>query len=378
MGTCHRQKADVGTCSLCNIEFKNIFSAKMGDKKSCCNQLVCYFCTRKNFLSWVASDTKMIKLREINAMIQKNSGKRKTDNDKGWVDYVYPVYKKQRERKSNTQIKYKKIKKELRKMTREKLREERRMRKSGESSNNKGQSGPIIITRGSCSYRFRRTIRVWTKAIDFSKRNCPYCKGFSSWWGCFKKMQTEIQVETDLTEAFGFLTDLDNWHKNGMSMLKTKVLPGHRGEESPEEHKELVKAWNERDYYQCRKCFTNHNEIKGPCEGGDPVQDIKYVCRKCSIGCSPDHVIQYKCYFCCKPSEWKCFGNRQFCNDCHDKWEIVVEETSDPVERSERMKNPCKGGDCGIFQGHPPNSTQDFVFCTKCQKGYAIDVEGVE
>ena len=119
-------------------------------------------------------------------------------------------------------------------------------------------------------------------------------------------------------------------------------------------------------FYVCQSCgepfyggMKACNDEKPP---DAPVGDC--LCEKCSkIGASecPKHgreYMVYKCFFCCRPAAFHCWGTTHFCEECH----------KDPSGAQKGPYMQCDGK-CP-FSPHPPNGTrQYFGYCRMCQSG---------
>jgi E3 ubiquitin-protein ligase MYCBP2 len=93
-------------------------------------------------------------------------------------------------------------------------------------------------------------------------------------------------------------------------------------------------------------------------EDGDAPTE--YICNACQgLRCARhgDGGMIFKCFFCCNPAEWLCFGTTHFCEECHNAY----------MER--RLVPALCNGKCA-FPGHPPNgTTRKFGFCAHCRSG---------
>jgi E3 ubiquitin-protein ligase MYCBP2 len=64
----------------------------------------------------------------------------------------------------------------------------------------------------------------------------------------------------------------------------------------------------------------------------------------------------FKCFWCCRPAEWFCWGTSHFCETCHERWQ---EAQAGPWPECD--------GKCQ-FHPHPSNGTKAaFGFCTICE-----------
>jgi E3 ubiquitin-protein ligase MYCBP2 len=116
-------------------------------------------------------------------------------------------------------------------------------------------------------------------------------------------------------------------------------------------------------FYMCHKC--RHPFYGGRVEcGGAEQPDTEYTCVTCSRQFSTqncprhgDAGMLFKCFWCCKPGLFFCWGTTHFCAQCH-------------VEPVKAQKGPwvqCDGK-CQ-FCPHPPNGTKKiFGYCTICEE----------
>ena len=117
-------------------------------------------------------------------------------------------------------------------------------------------------------------------------------------------------------------------------------------------------------FYRCQQCGTPFYGGMKACDEERPpdVVDSDCLCPKCSkigVEICPKHGNEYmvfKCFFCCKPAAFHCWGTTHFCAECH----------KDPGRAQAGPYPPCDGH-CG-FAPHPPNGTRKyFGYCRLCQ-----------
>ena len=116
-------------------------------------------------------------------------------------------------------------------------------------------------------------------------------------------------------------------------------------------------------FFRCEKCNKPYFGGKKECDDQRPA-DVggPYVCQGCSIPGSQTCVkhgndnMVFKCFFCCNPAQWHCFGTTHFCEPCH----------RDPG-KAQAGPHPVCDGKCD-FAPHPPNGTkQYFGKCRLCE-----------
>jgi E3 ubiquitin-protein ligase MYCBP2 len=72
----------------------------------------------------------------------------------------------------------------------------------------------------------------------------------------------------------------------------------------------------------------------------------------------------FKCFWCCKPALFFCWGTTHFCADCHPIWQ---EAQAGPWKQCD--------GNCQ-FHPHPPNGTKElFEYCMICEAEKAGEAE---
>jgi E3 ubiquitin-protein ligase MYCBP2 len=128
-------------------------------------------------------------------------------------------------------------------------------------------------------------------------------------------------------------------------------------------HKALIYAKDIFVFYMCNRCGHPFYGGHADCGGGGQSDD-DYVCAGCSrqfctqVQC-PKHGDQgmlFKCFWCCKPGLFFCWGTTHFCAECH----------VDPLKAQRGPWVKCDGK-CQ-FHPHPPNGTkQIFGYCTICE-----------
>lgn len=127
----------------------------------------------------------------------------------------------------------------------------------------------------------------------------------------------------------------------------------------------LLFASEKFSFYMCADCQLPYCGGRLAC--GDEEAHVQYVCKicerkreECARGCTcakhGEDGMLYKCFFCCEPARWFCFGTTHFCETCHSQW-----------DGTERVRCPeCIGAHC-MFHGHPKNgSHMKFGFCRLC------------
>jgi len=82
-------------------------------------------------------------------------------------------------------------------------------------------------------------------------------------------------------------------------------------------------------YFECFKCKNPYFGGRKECGGREDFKPEDLVCGKCAaaslqIGnakCAKHgtEFIEFKCKFCCSISNWFCWGNTHFCEDCHKR-----------------------------------------------------------
>jgi hypothetical protein len=115
-------------------------------------------------------------------------------------------------------------------------------------------------------------------------------------------------------------------------------------------------------FYNCEKCKQPFYGGHADCAGGDEARP-DYVCARCSRAfvntrcpIHGDDQMLYKCFWCCGPALFFCYGITHFCATCHAK----------PAGTLRGPWPPCDGK-CQ-FHPHVPNGTPTIVgFCTTCE-----------
>jgi hypothetical protein len=109
-------------------------------------------------------------------------------------------------------------------------------------------------------------------------------------------------------------------------------------------------------FCRCSACSTIMFGGRLAC--GDLEMPAAYVCTACRglrCGKHGEGGMVFKCFFCCTPASWFCFGTTDFCERCHNEY----------VRTKGVVTVGCNGG-C-LFPGHPPNGTQRrFGYCAQC------------
>jgi len=118
-------------------------------------------------------------------------------------------------------------------------------------------------------------------------------------------------------------------------------------------------------FFKCDKCGEPY--FGGRKECNQEQQDNiggPYLCQKCGIvgaKTCPKHGndgMLFKCFFCCNPASFHCWGTTHFCSKCHDN----------PGQSMNNPK-PCDGK-CQFYP-HPPNGTREyFGKCNLCMSGF--------
>jgi E3 ubiquitin-protein ligase MYCBP2 len=119
-------------------------------------------------------------------------------------------------------------------------------------------------------------------------------------------------------------------------------------------------------FCMCARCrapyYAGHVECGE--EEGERRPD-EYACRACSRvfekeGTCPKHgesAMIFKCFWCCKPAAWFCWGTTHFCAACHER----------PVQVVKPPWPECDGH-CQ-FHPHAPNGTKQILgFCRICEE----------
>ena len=116
-------------------------------------------------------------------------------------------------------------------------------------------------------------------------------------------------------------------------------------------------------FYVCEKCGAPFYGGLKECDQEKPPEAPPggCFCHKCShIGQQKcpihgDQAMVYKCFFCCRPAAFHCWGTTHFCEECH----------KDPGKAQRGPYMQCDGH-CP-FSPHPPNGTkQYFGYCRLC------------
>jgi hypothetical protein len=126
-------------------------------------------------------------------------------------------------------------------------------------------------------------------------------------------------------------------------------------------------------YYMCAGCNSPYFGGRAVCgEDQDEVPPQKYLCKECerllaheSCAKHGDAGMVYKCFWCCRPASWFCWGTTHFCTPCHDIW-----------QRAQAGPYPACTGDQCSFHGHPPNGTKrKYGICRLCEEERIADAE---
>jgi E3 ubiquitin-protein ligase MYCBP2 len=116
-------------------------------------------------------------------------------------------------------------------------------------------------------------------------------------------------------------------------------------------------------FYMCGICKMPYYGGLAICgENEEKVKSEKYICRTCETMVSheicPKHGdigMIYKCFWCCNPATFYCFGTTHFCTECHNQW-----------ERAQVGPYPSCTSNCQ-FIGHPPNGQRKkYGICQFC------------
>jgi E3 ubiquitin-protein ligase MYCBP2 len=115
-------------------------------------------------------------------------------------------------------------------------------------------------------------------------------------------------------------------------------------------------------FYNCEKCGQPFYGGHADCGAGDEAAG-SYACARCSrllvdTKCPThgDDQMLYKCFWCCKPALFFCWGTTHFCAECHER----------PLEVVKAPWRQCDGK-CQ-FHPHAPNGTRKIVgYCTTCE-----------
>lgn len=120
-------------------------------------------------------------------------------------------------------------------------------------------------------------------------------------------------------------------------------------------------AWDNFLFFICQKCGDPYFGGLKNC-GEEIDKDAEFICEKCSrvgFASCPIHnndFMVYKCFFCCKPATFHCWGTTHFCNECHKHPDKVL-----------KGPNVQCDGNCQ-FAPHPPNGTRKyFGYCRLCE-----------
>jgi E3 ubiquitin-protein ligase MYCBP2 len=132
-------------------------------------------------------------------------------------------------------------------------------------------------------------------------------------------------------------------------------------------HDALKFAREKLVFYMCRLCQTPFYGGRVRCEEAEAEQeaeDDKYLCKSCrrgtfARGSCPKHGdagMIFKCFWCCQPARWFCWGTTHFCDQCH---EAPGRAAAGPWPTCDRT---CR------FHPHPPNGKrQIFGLCSLCE-----------
>jgi E3 ubiquitin-protein ligase MYCBP2 len=115
-------------------------------------------------------------------------------------------------------------------------------------------------------------------------------------------------------------------------------------------------------FYMCRVCkrpfYGGHDECREALE----MDENAYVCARCSRvfeKTCPKHkdaAMLFKCFWCCRPALFFCWGTTHFCESCHKRPLDVVKPPWPECDRH------CQ------FHPHCPNGTREIVgYCTLCE-----------
>jgi E3 ubiquitin-protein ligase MYCBP2 len=127
-------------------------------------------------------------------------------------------------------------------------------------------------------------------------------------------------------------------------------------------------------FYMCARCKSPYYGGRAACGEDEGEHDpAEFLCRRClrvfenRIAC-PKHgetAMIFKCFWCCNPANWFCWGTTHFCETCHQR----------PLDVVKPPWPMCKG-DCQ-FHPHAPNGTKAIVgYCTLCEEERATAREG--
>jgi E3 ubiquitin-protein ligase MYCBP2 len=114
-------------------------------------------------------------------------------------------------------------------------------------------------------------------------------------------------------------------------------------------------------FAMCEFCHSPYYAGRAAC-GEDDAKPI-YRCAACEYATAHllceahgDAGMVFKCFCCCRPAAFYCWGTTHFCLECHEEWQA---------------KRACTVGECNgscAFTGHPPNGTrQKFGYWRFCR-----------
>jgi E3 ubiquitin-protein ligase MYCBP2 len=119
-------------------------------------------------------------------------------------------------------------------------------------------------------------------------------------------------------------------------------------------------------FYMCSRCKSPYYGGHERCGEPEALQqpDDAYLCKPCSARCFCKQTCAkhgetgmiFKCFWCCRPAVWFCWGTTHFCEPCHNIW-----------QRAQKGPWPECDGKCQ-FHPHAPNGTKErFGYCTICE-----------
>ena len=199
------------------------------------------------------------------------------------------------------------------------------------------------------------------KACSFKDRIIiPKC----SYPGC-DAIPSHPIIDPLITPYLQIIPQINELTKHHMELEKTDQDPHVLNPDDEDYYQKPLKfAQANFLFFMCEKCKKPYYGGHKACGYDEAPPGEHYICNKCGkIGLEqcPTHGqdgMLYKCFFCCKPACWFCWGTTHFCDQCHQRHE-------------QAMKGPWPkcDGNCP-FAPHPPNGTKKkFGVCALCQSG---------
>jgi E3 ubiquitin-protein ligase MYCBP2 len=142
--------------------------------------------------------------------------------------------------------------------------------------------------------------------------------------------------------------------------------------------KPLEYAMNNFAYYICYDCKSPYFGGMRSCDenAGDGNANFDPKDLICGSCCSKKYnkegqcakhgseYVEYKCKFCCKTSNWFCWGSTHFCDECHKNQVEDRNFVNTPKEKLPKCQGP---GVCPSGGNHGQNGEEKLLGCSICR-----------